>query len=67
MMEFYEMSELLDEHIFFDYIEYEGPDLIRHDLGGNSFWINKDGSFENLKSFPEHFQTKVAKLIELAF
>ena len=62
-MEFFEISELLEEHFNFDYVEYEGADLIRHDLGDNSFWINKDCSFENLNTFPKAIQNKIAKLI----
>lgn len=62
-MNFHEISELLETKFNFDYVEHEGPDVIRHDIGDNSFWINADCTFENLETFPKAFQTTIAKLL----
>jgi hypothetical protein len=55
--------ELIEDSIDFDYIESEGDDCIRFDLGSDSFWIYQSGYVGDLEHMPEHIKLKVRMIL----
>lgn len=40
------LRDLAEANLDLDYVESEGPDVIRFDKGGRSVWVYESGSFD---------------------
>jgi hypothetical protein len=60
-----EARDRLESEIDFDYVESEGNDCVRFDLGSNSFWIYRSGSVGDLEHLPVDIQTQVRAILIL--
>jgi hypothetical protein len=54
-----EARDRLESEIDFDYVESEGTDCVRFDLGSNSFWIYSSGSVVDIEHLPKKIQKQV--------
>jgi len=61
-----EARDRLESEIDFDYVESEGTDCIRFDLGSNSFWIYSSGTIGDLEHFSKKIQKQVRDIIMLS-
>jgi hypothetical protein len=58
---FHALLDILEEKVDFDYVESEGADTTRFDMGDNSMWIYQSGEIEGLASMPKKVQNAVNK------
>ena len=50
---FHALLNILEEKVDFDYVESEGADTARFDIGDNSMWIYQSGEIEGLATMPK--------------
>jgi hypothetical protein len=58
-----EARDRLESEIEFDYVESEGNDCVRFDLGSNSFWIYQNGSVVDIETFSKKIQKQVRSIL----
>ena len=64
MIDLSQMRDDLEREIDWDFVEREGANVIRFDMGDNSVWVHSSGEIEGLKSVNVKIQNIMKRVIK---